>query len=101
MPTLHRSVLRTLTTVAAAAGVAVAMALQASAATVTVTEHFDCQGQTPLGAQQFGLDQDATVTAPDTAAPGSDVTIVIDPAPNTIPSSVNGYTVKRVENMNL
>lgn len=37
------------------------------------------------------------INAPATVAPGANFDIVIDPAPNTIPGNVNGYTVKRVE----
>ena len=77
----------------------IAVAPVASATATTV--NYSCQGSTPFGAQYFTLQQGADVAAPATVAPGGALTIVIDPAPNTIPSSVNGYTVKRVTNMAL
>ncbi|CRK55529.1 putative cyclase-dehydratase [Alloactinosynnema sp. L-07] len=71
------------------------------AAAVPTTVNFACQGSTPAGPQNFTLQQNAEVTAPATVAPGGALTIVIDPAPNTIPGSVNGYTVRRVHTMAL
>ncbi|MFC7613661.1 cyclase [Actinokineospora soli] len=90
---------RTLSGLAMAA-VAV-LAFAPSAAAVAYNANFACQGSTPMGPQNFNFAQSAEVTAPATVAPGAAFSIVIDPAPNTIPSSVNGYTVRRVENLAL
>ncbi|MBO0840571.1 MAG: cyclase [Sciscionella sp.] len=77
------------------------VAATASAATVGTTANYACQASTPVGTQTFSLSQGATVTAPDEVAPGGDVQVVIAPAPTTIPSSVNGYTVKQLSNVDL
>ncbi len=72
----------------------VALATPASAAT-TVT--FDCQANAPIvGPQKASFTQDADVTAPATVAPGGALDVVIDPTPNTVPSTVSGYTVKNI-----
>ncbi|WP_033290533.1 hypothetical protein [Amycolatopsis jejuensis] len=71
-----------------------ALATPALAAT-TVT--FDCQADAPVvGPKQVTLTQDADVTAPATITPGGAFDVVIDPAPNKVPSSVSGYTVKNI-----
>ncbi|UVS77704.1 MULTISPECIES: cyclase [Actinokineospora] len=90
---------RTLSALAMAAAALVAFAPTAVA--VPHTANFACEGDSPMGAQHFDFAQDAEVTAPATVSPGAGFTIVIDPAPNTIPSSVNGYTVRRVQNLAL
>jgi dehydratase len=88
---LHLSKLGVLVAVAA---LPVALAAPASAAT-TVT--FDCQADAPIvGPQQVSLNQDTDVTAPATVAPGGAFDVVIDPAPNTVPSQVSGNTVKNI-----
>jgi dehydratase len=88
---LHLSKLGVLVAVAA---LPVALAAPASAAT-TVT--FDCQADAPIvGPQQVSLNQDTDVTAPATVAPGGAFDVVIDPAPNTVPSEVSGNTVKNI-----
>ncbi|MFC5287508.1 cyclase [Actinokineospora guangxiensis] len=73
------------------------LAFAPTAAAVPANVNFACQGSTPLGPQNFAFAQAAEVTAPATVAPGGALTVVIDPAPNTIPGSVNGYTVRRVQ----
>ncbi|HEY3472129.1 MAG TPA: cyclase [Amycolatopsis sp.] len=91
MKALHLSRLAALT---AAAALPLALATPASAAT-TVT--FDCQADAPIvGPQQVSLDQDTDVTAPATVAPGGAFDVVIDPAPNTVPSDVSGNKVKNI-----
>lgn len=91
MKALHLSKLGVLVAVAA---LPVALAAPASAAT-TVT--FDCQADAPIvGPQQVSLNQDTDVTAPATVAPGGAFDVVIDPAPNTVPSQVSGNTVKNI-----
>lgn len=77
-----------------------ALSLTASAAPADI--NFDCKGDAPIvGPQFFTFPQAAEVTAPETAAPGSAVDIVIDPAANTIPGEVNGFTVKEVKDFAL
>ncbi|HEY3478779.1 MAG TPA: cyclase, partial [Streptomyces sp.] len=91
MKALHCSRLAAL---AAVAALPIAFATPASAAT-TVT--FDCQADAPIvGPQQVSLDQDTDVTAPATVAPGGAFDVVIDPAPNTVPSDVSGNKVKNI-----
>ncbi|WP_290056572.1 cyclase [Amycolatopsis solani] len=91
MKALHLSRLAALT---AAAALPIALAAPASAAT-TVT--FDCQADAPIvGPQKVSLNQDADVTAPATVAPGGAFDVVIDPAPNTVPSDVSGNKVKNI-----
>jgi dehydratase len=94
------STLRRALSIAALAVVPI-LAFAPVAAAVPTTVNFDCQGSSPVGAQYFTLQQGAEVTAPATVAPGGALTVVIDPAPNTIPASVNGYTVRRVHTMAL
>lgn len=90
---------RTLTGLALA-GVAV-LALAPTAAAVPHSITFACQGNSPLGPQNFTIGQDAEVTAPATVAPGGALTVVIDPAPNTVPSSINGFRVQRTHTLAL
>lgn len=89
-----------ITTITALA-VAPVLALAPVAAAAAFDINFDCSGASPVGEQQFSLQQGTDVTAPATVAPGGALDIVIDPAPNTIPGEVNGNTVKRVEDMDL
>ncbi|MEV7037954.1 cyclase [Amycolatopsis sp. NPDC051061] len=92
MKALHLSQLGVLVAVAA---LPVALAAPASAATTAVT--FDCQADAPIvGPQQVSLNQDTDVTAPATVAPGGAFDVVIDPAPNTVPSDVSGNKVKNI-----
>ncbi|MER6793008.1 cyclase, partial [Amycolatopsis mediterranei] len=91
MKALHFSRLAALI---AAAVLPIALAAPASAAT-SVT--FDCQADAPIvGPQKVALNQDADVTAPATVAPGGAFDVVIDPAPNTVPSTVSGNKVKNI-----
>ncbi|SDY13782.1 dehydratase [Amycolatopsis xylanica] len=86
---------RTLTAAALAAIPALALTTPASAAT---SINFDCQANAPIvGPQKANFAQDATVTAPATVAPGANLDIVIDPAPNTLPTTVAGYKLKEVK----
>ncbi|GAA4843173.1 cyclase [Saccharopolyspora rosea] len=78
---------------------AVAFAPQALAASFDI--NFDCSGDSPVGEQKFGFKQTADVTAPANVAPGAAFDVVIDPAPGSLPSDVNGYQVKQVQNLDL
>lgn len=78
----------------AVAALPLALAAPASAATAIT---FDCQADAPVvGPQQVSLTQNADVTAPATVAPGGAFDVVIDPAPNTVPSDVGGNKVKNI-----
>lgn len=90
---------RALTSLALAAAAVFAVVPPASAVPYTAT--FDCQGSTPTGPQTFPFTQHTEVTAPATVAPGGELTVVVDPAPNTIPTTVNGNTVRRVQTLAL
>lgn len=94
-----KSVLRVL--IAAFMIVAPATALAQTAAAAPVDINFDCRADTPLGDQFATLGQTVEVTAPATVAPGAAFDIVVDPAPGTVPSDVNGNTVKEIKNITL
>ena len=73
----------------------VGLVAPASAASFTVT--FACQANAPIvGPQAATFTQNAEVTAPATVAPGGSLAVVIDPAVNTVPATVSGYTVKNI-----
>lgn len=86
------------TTVLAAAALVAVGAPVASAATDIV---YDCEADTPLGAENATLTQTVDATAPATAAPGTALDVVVDPAPNEVPTEVAGYTVKNVHTFTL
>lgn len=96
---MKTTIRRALTAAALALATTAAFTPAASAATTTAT--FDCRGDSALGAQYFTYAQTADVTAPATVAAGGALTIVVDPARNTVPTSVNGFTVRRVHTMAL
>lgn len=58
--------------------------------------NYDCQADTPLGNQQVSLTQSVDATAPATVAPGGTLDVVVDPAPNEVPSEAAGQTVKEI-----
>jgi dehydratase len=88
------------TGVAAVVAVAasVVLAPTASAATDIV---YDCQADTPLGTENLSLNQTVDATAPASVAPGGALDVVVDPAPNQVPSEAAGYTVKNVHSFTL
>lgn len=88
------ALLRAGTTVLAAAALAVTFAPAAAADPFDIT--YDCQADSPLGPQQFTLNQAGDATAPATVVPDGTLDVVVDPAPNTVPSEVNGNQVKEV-----
>jgi len=90
--------LKTGMTVLSAAALAVVGAPQALAATDI---NFDCQADTPLGAQTSSLTQTVDATAPATVAPGAAFDVVVDPAPGQVPAEANGFTVKNVHTFTL
>jgi dehydratase len=93
------ALLKASTSVLAAAALAVAFTPVAAAATANIT--YDCQANTPLGNEFLTLNQVVDSTAPATIAPGGALDVVVDPAPNTVPSQAAGYTVKRVHTFTL
>ncbi len=91
---------RLLLTVAAGLAAAGLAAGPASAAVVPVT--MDCQATPPVGsAQTFTLSAGVDGTAPTSVASGSAFTVTLAPTSMTVPSSVNGYTVKSISNLKL
>lgn len=86
---------------AAVIAAATALALTSQALAAAFDVNFDCSGSSPVGEQQFSLQQPADVTAPASVAPGGALDTVIDPGPNSVPAKVNGYTVKRIERVDL
>lgn len=88
------------TVMAVAATASVAFASTASAAPAQLT--LLCQAQAPvIGAQNTTIPQSVEVVAPETVASGGAFDIVIKPGPVTVPTSVNGVTVKSVKNLAL
>jgi dehydratase len=71
----------------------------ASAAAADI--NYDCQADTPLGAQNAALAQTVDATAPATVAPGGALDVVVDPAPSTVPTEVSGFEVKEVKGFTL
>jgi dehydratase len=82
-----------------AAALVVVGAPQALAAPVDI--NFDCEADTPIGAQTSSLAQTVDATAPATVAPGAAFDVVVDPAPNEVPSESNGFTVENVHTFTL
>jgi len=83
-----------------AAGAAVfVLAPAASAAPTDI--NYDCRADTPLGPQNATLTQTVDATAPAAVAPGGALDVVVDPAPSTVPSEVNGNEVKEVKGFTL
>jgi dehydratase len=92
---LRRAAIGTLATAAAV----LALAQPASAAVHDIT--YDCQADTPLGTENLSLNQTVDATAPATVAPGGALDVVVDPAPNQVPSEAAGYEVKEVHTFTL
>lgn len=96
---MRHSALRIIATCTFAAAAAIGLSVPASAAPVDVT--YDCRADSPLGEKFTTLTQTVDVTAPATVAPGGALDVVIDPAPTTIPSEVEGNTVKEIKGIAL
>jgi dehydratase len=92
------TLLKTSAAVAVAVTASVVLAPTAFAATDIV---YDCQADTPLGTENLTLNQTVDATAPASVAPGGALDIVVDPAPNQVPSEAAGYTVKNVNTFTL
>jgi dehydratase len=75
----------------------VASAIPASAVTQKVT--FQCLAETSGGSTEGTLIQDVDGSAPSTVEPGKDLTIVLTPAAQTIPSV--GGTIKEIKDITL
>ncbi len=88
------ALLKTGTAAVAVAGLALVGAQPALAATDI---NYDCQADTPLGTQQVSLTQTVDASAPATVAPGGTLDVVVDPAPNQVPSEAAGQTVKEIK----
>ena len=84
---------------AAAVAASVVAAPMAAAAPADIL--YDCQADTPLGAENLTLNQTVDTTAPATVAPGGALDLVVDPAPNQVPSEAAGYKVKDVNTFTL
>jgi len=94
-PALLRAALGAVATAAAV----LALAPPASAAAFDIV--YDCQADTPLGAENLTLNQSVDATAPATVAPGGAMDVVVDPGPNQVPSEAAGYEVKEVNTFTL
>jgi dehydratase len=81
--------------VLAATAAALVFVPAASAASADI--NYDCQADTPLGAQNATLTQTVDASAPATVAPGGALDVVVDPAPSTVPTEVAGFEVKEVK----
>lgn len=92
------TLLRTGVAAVVAVAASVVLAPTASAATDIA---YDCQADTPLGTENLTLNQTVDATAPASVAPGGALDVVVDPAPNQVPSEAAGYTVKNVNTFTL
>jgi dehydratase len=84
---------------AAAASMIVLGAPQASAVVTDI--NYDCEADTPLGPQSSSLTQTVDATAPATVAPGGAFDVVVDPAPNEVPTEEAGFEVDNVHTFTL
>jgi len=85
--------------VLAATAAALVFVPAASAAPTDI--NYDCQADTPLGAQNATLTQTVDASAPASVAPGGTLDVVVDPAPSTVPTEVSGFEVKEVKGFSL
>jgi dehydratase len=85
--------------VLAATAAVLTLAPAASAAAFDIT--YDCQADTPLGAENLALNQAVEATAPASVAPGGALDVVVDPGPNQVPSEAAGYEVEEVNTFTL
>nr|WP_042194285.1 hypothetical protein [Kibdelosporangium sp. MJ126-NF4]CEL21219.1 putative cyclase-dehydratase [Kibdelosporangium sp. MJ126-NF4]CTQ96215.1 putative cyclase-dehydratase [Kibdelosporangium sp. MJ126-NF4] len=77
------------------------LALGTSASAAVQTINYQVRA-TALGQNaELTLNQDADSNAPASAAPGSALTVTIDPAPNTVPSSGGGYQIREIKDIAL
>ncbi|GAB3436161.1 cyclase [Actinophytocola sediminis] len=83
----------------ATAAAVLALAQPASAAAFDIV--YDCQADTPLGAENLTLNQAVDATAPATVAAGQPLDVVVDPGPNQVPSEAAGYEIKEVHSFTL
>jgi dehydratase len=84
----------------AAVLVAFVTALPASAATVVATSH-SCTASA-LGQSQTAIqDDNVDVDAPESAASGTQFTVVLAPEAQTVPSQSGSFTVVRIQNLTL
>jgi dehydratase len=92
------TLLKTGAAAVAAVAASVMLAPPASAAADIV---YDCQANTPLGTENLSLNQSVEASAPESVAPGGALDIVVDPAPNEVPSEAAGYRIKNVNSFTL
>lgn len=96
---MKSALLRSVLGVAAASTVVLALAQPASAAQIDAT--YTCQADTPIGQQEASFAQTLDATAPETVAPGGAMSVVLDPAPVTVPSEAAGLSVKELHTFSL
>jgi dehydratase len=80
--------------VAMAAGAVLVAAAPASAAPQAI--NYDCQATTGFGNSNATFERVVEATAPETVAPGGDLTVTISSAPATVPTTASGLTVRSV-----
>ncbi|MGE7437493.1 cyclase [Kitasatospora sp. NPDC001175] len=91
---------RVLTVLAGGLATAGLLAPPASAADTSLS--LACQATPPIGsAQNFTLHAAVTATAPQTVAAGSQFSVTLAPDPLTVPTSVSGYTLQSISNIQL
>lgn len=93
------TLLKASTAVLSAAALVALAAPVAAAAATDIT--YDCAADTPFGTEYATLNQTVDATAPATVAPGGALDVVVDPAPNQVPSEVAGYDVEEVHTFTL
>ncbi|MFI9273296.1 hypothetical protein ACIGXM_21625 [Kitasatospora sp. NPDC052896] len=86
-----------------AGGLAIAAGLCATPASAADTAvDFSCQATPPIGsAQTFDLNAGVNATAPDSVAAGSQFSITLAPDALTVPSTVSGYSIQSINDIQL
>jgi dehydratase len=98
--TLRRNGVRVSTGAALALIPVLALVSPASAAPTDI--NLDCEANAPIvGPQHSSMAISVDVQAPETVAPGGALDVVVDPAPGTVPSSANGFTLKEIKNYSM
>jgi dehydratase len=82
-----------------AAGATLLAAGTAAAAPVDI--HYSCTAATFFGEQATTYSSSVEATAPETVAAGETFTAVLTPQPNTVPTTVNGLPLTKIENISL
>ncbi|GIM86480.1 hypothetical protein [Salinispora arenicola] len=88
--------------VAVGVGLALAVLHVSPVAAADTDVNFACQARPPIvSPQTFDLAAGVDAVAPASVAAGAPFTVELAPTPLTVPSSVNGYTVRQIKDLQL